>query len=114
MALGTASGCTNHPGIESVGRCKQCGKPFCSACQVSGPTGKFCSDTCKATNETFIERAQQLDQMSKSGGWLNRFWRIGSKILFFTVVLLVLAVAATYFGVYVPIIGPFIVDLFGW
>ena len=114
MALGTASGCLNHPGIEAIGRCKQCGKPFCSACRVPGPTGNYCSDICKATNEKFIERAQQLDEMNKSGGWMSRFWRVGSKILFFAAVLLVLAVTAEYFGIDVPIIGPYIANLFGW
>ncbi len=61
MALGTGSGCINHPGVTAKGRCKQCGRPFCSACEVSGSTGRFCSDACKQKFEAFVERVQALE-----------------------------------------------------
>lgn len=103
MALRVESGCINHPAIEAVGRCKQCGKPFCSACRIQGPTGNFCSDTCKSMHERFTERAQQLDKMSKSGGFLNRLWWLGKKIIVIGLTVVLLVAVATYLGVNIPV-----------
>ncbi len=66
MSSATLSGCINHPSIEAVGRCKQCGKPFCSTCEIPGPTGKFCSDPCKQRHEVFVKRAAKLDDMRRT------------------------------------------------
>lgn len=107
MALGSPSGCTNHPAFEAVGRCKQCGKPFCSTCKIPGPTGNFCSDVCKAMHEQFTERAQKLDMMAKGTARSVRakFWHLGKKIIFFGAIFLVIAVVLTYFEIDVPVVS---------
>ncbi len=108
MALGTASGCINHPGIEAVGRCKQCGRPYCGSCKVQGPTGYFCSDACKGSHEKFTERAQRLDKMSRTGGLTVRLMGLLKKAVFWSVLALVAAGVATYFGFNVPVLGEFL------
>ena len=109
MALGTPSSCINHPGIEAAGRCKQCGKPFCSACAVSGPTGKFCGDICKQKHEAFIQRAQQLDRASPGGGYFIKARRLAIKLVIWVVVILAVALVLTKFHLYeVPYLSPII------
>ena len=104
MPQAIGSGCINHPSVEATGRCKQCGKPFCSTCHVPGPTGNFCSETCKASHENFTQRAQQLDSMHKSAVG-TKVWFIGKKILFLAVILAILLFAADYFGFDIPVLS---------
>jgi hypothetical protein len=113
MAIGTESGCINHPAIEAVGRCKQCGKPFCGTCRVQGPTGNFCSEDCKSKHEVFTQRAQQLDTMSRSGGFLNKLWFLGKKIIVFALFFLAVAVALHFIGLNVPVVSPVIRNIMG-
>ena len=61
MLNATSSGCVNHPGVEAVIRCKQCSRPVCAACVESGPTGRFCSSSCRDKHQAFTTRAQTLD-----------------------------------------------------
>lgn len=107
MAMaGLGSVCINHPGVEAVGRCKQCGKPFCNACKVSGPTGFFCSAECKQKHEVFVQRAQQLD--SKKGGLgFGRLMRRGIGLI---MVILIIAIALGVFGTIfqVPVLSPMV------
>jgi hypothetical protein len=84
MALGTGSNCINHPAVEAVARCKQCSRPVCSACLVSGPTGRFCSGDCKAKHEVFMRRAAELDTRSRG----SLFAKLRS--LLFSVVFIIL------------------------
>lgn len=108
MASGIPSSCHNHRSIEAVGRCKQCGKPFCSSCRVAGPTGNFCAEECKQAHEQFIDRAEQLDD-KKRLGLGARIWDLGKKILIVGVVVMVLAFVATRFlGINVPILSDII------
>lgn len=101
------SSCVNHPSIESVNRCKQCGKPFCGACEVIGPTGRFCSDGCKQSHEAYVQRAQQLDVAG--GGFLSRIGRRVKKVLVFAAFFLVIClILIFFFNINVPIIGPFV------
>jgi hypothetical protein len=113
MASGLASACTSHPGIEAIGRCKQCGKPFCSGCQVKGPTGLFCCTACKESHEAFTQRAQQLDSMTKgSTKWASLLIMLRKAIIM--LVLLGLGAAGlTYAGIDVPVVGPFFQNLLG-
>lgn len=111
MALGIASGCINHPGVEAVGRCKRCGKPFCGTCRITGPTGNFCSEDCKVTHEQFTERAQKLDNMSRKSGLGRRLWYLGRKVLVFAVVILVLTVVLSFLGIRVPVVSDLIGNL---
>lgn len=54
-------GCINHPGVEAIGRCRQCSKPVCKQCGVSGTNGIYCSDVCREKHEQFMQRAKSLD-----------------------------------------------------
>ena len=99
MALGgLTSTCLNHPGIEAVGRCKQCGKPFCSACKVMGPTGLFCSDDCKKKHEAFVQRAAQLESRKASFNLMAKVRKLLGKLI----VILILAVFLGVVGVLFP------------
>ncbi|MFP6581208.1 MAG: hypothetical protein VCD00_01490 [Candidatus Hydrogenedentota bacterium] len=111
MASGLASTCTTHPGFEAIGRCKQCGKPYCSGCQVKGPTGMFCCDACKQSHEAFTQRAQQLDGMSKSSTKWASIKIILRKLIIALIVLALAAGGLTYMGIDVPVVGPFFQNL---
>ena len=113
MAIGTESGCINHPAIEAIGRCKQCGKPFCGTCRIQGPTGNFCSETCKTSHEEFMGKAQQLDQMSRGGGFLTKLWFLGKKIVVFGLFFLAVAVALHFVGLHIPFVSDLIVRFMG-
>lgn len=102
MALGIASACVNHPAIEASGRCKQCSKPFCSACEVPGPTGSFCSGACLRKHEMFVQRAAKLDDMQRDTSFFGKLWIRIRKLLVFVVVALILAVALHFMGIEVP------------
>lgn len=93
MLDATLSGCINHPGIEATGRCKQCGTPFCGACEVRSANGRFCSTMCRDKYEQFAARARQLDKHPPRGGILMRL-----RIFVFKIAGLVLAVGAIVFG----------------
>lgn len=54
-------GCINHPGMEAIGRCRQCGKPVCKQCGLTGAKGIYCSEVCKEKHEQFIQRAGNLE-----------------------------------------------------
>lgn len=103
---GLTSACLNHPGIEAVGRCKQCGKPFCAACKVAGPTGQFCSNECKQKHEAFVQRAQQLEARKAPMNVMATVRKIVGKL----VVLLILLVFLVVVGIVlpdIPILGNF-------
>ncbi len=98
------STCTAHPSTEAIGRCKQCGKPYCGACRVQGPTGYFCSEGCKTNHEAFIQRAKKLDDM-KSGFQFGTFIRNAVMVI---VILAIGSVIAHYFGYDIPVVGGFL------
>ena len=110
MALGTDSGCINHPGVEAVIRCKQCGRPACSACQVKGPTGVFCSEECKEKHQGFVQRAQQIDAMKKAKRGIP-FGRLIGKAIVWAIVLIFIVAVAGLFGVNIPFLSPLVRDL---
>ena len=97
------SGCINHPGIEAVARCKQCGKPVCGACVITGPTGRFCGESCKEKHEKFVERAQEMQRSSRSTGGLVKLRRFLIKLVIFIVAIGALGFAAVYLDV--PVAG---------
>lgn len=102
MALGIASACVNHPTVEASGRCKQCTKPFCSACEVPGPTGSFCSEACLKKHETFVQRAAKLDDMQRDTSFFGKLWIRVRKLLVFVIIAFLLAVALHFMDVNVP------------
>ena len=103
-----SSHCINHVGVEAVGRCKQCGKPFCNTCQVVGPTGKFCSDKCKENHEVFTQRAHQLDSMKKDSTFMAKLYIYAKKLIVFAVAILIIAVVLAFVGVEVPFVSDFL------
>lgn len=103
MARTITSTCLNHPGIEAVGRCKQCLKPICAACRVVGPIGIFCCNECKEKYERFVERAAQLDQKTPPRAIVFRTVRkLVVQILILAAVALVVGFGADMFGVDIP------------
>ena len=108
MSSGTLSSCLNHPSIEAVGRCKQCGKPFCGTCEVLGPTGRFCSDACKQRHEVFVKRASKLDDMRRTSGVFGKLMARLKKLLVYAAAILIIAVIIHFFGVRVPIVSDII------
>lgn len=108
MSSGMLSSCLNHPAVEAVGRCKQCGKPFCATCELLGPTGKFCSDPCKQRHESFVKRASKLDEMRRTSGLFGKLMDRLKKLLVYAAAVLVIAVIVHFFHVRVPILSDFI------
>lgn len=113
MAKGLASACTAHPGFESIGRCKQCSKPFCSKCQTKGPTGIFCSETCKETHEQFVQRAQQYDNMRKDSTTFASMMILLRKIVFGAFAVIIIGVILHYAGVEIPVLSSLIRSVTG-
>lgn len=106
MAMGTSSGCVNHPGIQSTARCKQCNKPVCNACRVDAPTGAFCSEVCREKFETFVQRAAQLEQMRKPA----RFGKVVKGLIGKLIVIFILLLALGILGsvMEVPVLTPLV------
>lgn len=75
MLDGKLSGCINHPGVEATVRCKQCAKPVCGSCVVTGPTGRFCSIECRDRHEAFVKRARELKDAPRRSHWLRNLRR---------------------------------------
>ena len=94
----TQSGCIYHPNMQAVNRCKQCGKPTCHKCTVTGPTGKFCSEDCKTTHEAFIQRAQAMETTARSTFFVKVRGFL-STVLFLAVLCLAAGVIGTVFEI---------------
>ncbi len=45
--------CANHPKVETLLRCNQCGKPICPKCVVSTPTGYRCAECVRGQQRIF-------------------------------------------------------------
>ncbi len=93
---GTLGGCVNHPGIEAVVRCRQCGKALCKTCVVPGQTGTFCSVPCRDKHQAFVNEARDTEVRKGGGGntllRLRKF--LGGLIVFVAVVVALLVVAS--------------------
>ena len=110
MVDATQSGCIFHPNMQAVNRCKQCGKPTCHKCTVTGPTGKFCSENCKNTHEAFIRRSQELNTKARSSFFVKLKKLVGT-LLFLVVVLFAAGVVGTVF--YIPVLSELTLRLRG-
>jgi hypothetical protein len=96
MALGgLTSTCIGHPGVEAVGRCKQCGKPFCNTCKIIGPTGLFCCEECKQKHETFVERAQKLESRKGSISIMAKVRKLLGSLVAIVILAIILGVLGT-------------------
>lgn len=102
MLKASLSGCINHPGVEAVTRCKQCSRPVCGACIESGPTGHFCSTTCRDKHQAFYLRAQQLDGKGRGSTGL-KLRKLIAWLITAVVVCAVLGLIATL--VYIPVLS---------
>lgn len=105
ILAGTTSGCINHPTIEAVARCKQCGKPVCGACVVVAYNGHFCSDACQGKHAAFVERAQELSRTSRGAGFLSKVRFFLTKLVVFLLGFAALGFVCVYFQI--PYAGAF-------
>lgn len=97
-------GCINHPGIEAIGRCRQCSKPVCSNCGVRGAAGIYCCDICREKHEQFVQRAKDMDlnRATRRGVFFHLRKLVGSLIML-AVVLFALGFTASI--VYIPVLS---------
>lgn len=108
MAVSTG-GCINHPGIESIARCKMCGKGVCNACCVKGPTGNFCSAECKEKHEEFVRRTESLERKTGSSGVFLARLRSGlGTVIVFTLLAFAVGFAARFFDLHIPVLSPIV------
>lgn len=100
MALEGDSYCRRHPDVEAVGRCRQCGVPFCADCKVAAQEGEYCSMECRAQHKRFINRSDEIGN-PRQGGLIKKF-----------VTLLLIATgvgaAAHFLGLEVPVVSDLI------
>jgi hypothetical protein len=113
MAGGLKSSCINHPTIEAIGRCKQCGKPYCSTCEVVGATGRFCSEECQKSHEVFVQRAAKLDNMRAGSGFFGKLIVVAKRVLAFAIGLVIILVVLAFLGVDIPVVSPMLNDALG-
>ena len=113
MALGTDSGCINHPGFKATARCKQCGKPLCNKCILSTSNGVFCGDTCRGKYEDFAKRAKEIEVTRKppSSHFFMKLKGFIVKLIVWIIVILAVCFVSAYFGVQIPFVSD-IVDNF--
>lgn len=95
-------------GGETMGRCKQCGAPVTMQNIVKGPTGMFCSDTCRSQHESFVEKANAIERRERAPGGLISVWlrKIAASVIVAVVVILVAGFVAKRYNVDVPILVP--------
>jgi len=105
MAKALESTCTNHPGVAAVGRCKQCGKPFCTTCRIQGPTGRFCSEACKEQHQEFVKRAARLDDRRRDTSFFAKIWIRLKKTAVYLLAALIVLVVLHFFGIYIPLVS---------
>ena len=98
-------GCINHPNLEAIGRCKQCGKPVCSSCGIRTTAGFYCSDICREQHETFMQRAKDmdLDRATRRGLFFHTRNLIGSLIMLSAVLF---ALGFTAYHISIPVLTP--------
>lgn len=97
MAIGGESYCVRHNSVMAVGRCRQCGVPFCGECHVDASEGDYCSIECRAKHKRFSNRAEEL-------AW-KRPSRLVQRAFSFVVLVVVIAVALHFLGVNVPVVS---------
>jgi len=100
MFLESESYCIRHSEVAAVGRCRQCGVPYCSECKVQTSQGNYCSMECRAKHKRFANRSEELNR-GKRGG-------IPQKAIFLVLVAVGLVVVLHFFDVNVPILSDLI------
>ncbi len=93
-------GCINHPGVEAIGRCRQCSKPVCRECGVTAASGVFCSDACREKHEQFMQRARALDlNVGNRRGLLFRLRKLLGGFITLGALLFAIGFVATIFEI---------------
>lgn len=100
MPIGSESYCIRHSEVEAVGRCRQCGVPFCAECRVAVPEGDYCGMECRAKHKHFVYRSEHLNR-GQRGGVLR-------KALMLALLAAGVAAAAHFLGVNVPVVSDLI------
>jgi hypothetical protein len=100
MPIGDESYCLRHSEVEAVGRCRQCGVPFCAKCRVEVPEGTYCSMECRAKHMHFVNRSEELNR-GKRGGILQK----SLMVLLFAAGL---AAVLHFLGIDVPVVSDLI------
>ena len=93
------SGCINHPGVEAVIRCKQCGTAVCGACVVATAAGRFCCETCSNKYEAFTRRAQDLEPLRYGPSWMTLIRRGFLKLIVLALVLAGVGYASLHYKI---------------
>ncbi len=103
MSGAKSIGCINHPNLEAIGRCKQCGKPVCSNCGIRTMAGFYCSDICREQHERFMQRAKDmdLDRATRRGPFFHIRNFIGSLLMLGAVLF---AIGFTAYHIYIPVL----------
>ncbi len=100
MPIGSESYCIRHSEVEAVGRCRQCGVPFCGQCRVDVAEGIYCSMECRAKHKSFINRSEELHRGRRSG--------VLQKAIILVLLAAGIAAALHFFGFNVPIVSDLI------
>jgi hypothetical protein len=50
----TAPRCANHPNVETLVSCSNCGKPICTDCMVHAPVGVKCRDCARMPRSALV------------------------------------------------------------
>lgn len=96
-------GCINHPGVEAIGRCRQCSKPVCKQCGIVAPTGLYCSQPCQDKHVQFLQRAKTLDLDKKYDPGF--FWRLKNWIgITITLIALAVILGIVATQTYIPVL----------
>ena len=100
MPIGSESYCLRHPEVEAVGRCRQCGVPFCAECRVDVDEGLYCGMECRAKHKQFINRSEGVDRARRGG--------ILQKAIMLAVIAAAISAALHFAGVDVPVVSDLI------
>lgn len=98
--------------VDVVGRCKQCGQPVTQFNKVKGPTGMFCSESCRERHESFVKKAASSE--SKQGGGFGIKYKL-KRLISWIVTIVVLAAVIGGFALFfeIPVLTPLVRRILG-
>ncbi len=96
-------GCINHPGVDAVGRCRQCSKPVCKQCGIVSTNDLYCSEACREKYEQYMHRAQSRESEKEyKPGFFPQLRQLLGIVITFAVILFVLGCVASL--TYIPLL----------
>lgn len=101
----TKSACINHQTIEAVARCKQCNVPICGMCVEKGPSGYFCSPSCRDQYAQFVQRANDMQKRGWATGFTTQLRRFAIKAAIYAALFAAFVFAVIKFEI------PFLIDI---